>query len=83
MKAILLAVALAVAAVAQQGNPDHREPPPGWFCSHSGTGDHKCACKRMGDPATSCETVTEEAACKSYCFKDHCKCPVVCEMGKP
>lgn len=83
MKALLL-LALALATVAvQQGNPDHREPPPGWFCSPTGAGDHKCSCKRMGDPSTSCEQVTEESTCKVWCFKSHCRCPIVCEMGKP
>lgn len=82
MKPLLLALALAILAVQQQGNPDHREPAPGWFCSPNGAGDHQCSCKRMGDPTTSCEQVTEEAVCKVYCYKDHCRCPIVCEMGK-
>jgi hypothetical protein len=79
---ILLALLLAVAAAQAPGNPDHKEPPPGWFCSATGIGDHRCACKRMGDPMTSCEDVTEDAVCKVYCFKYACKCPIVCEMGK-
>ncbi len=84
MREMLLVFALAFAAATaqEQGNPDHREPPPGWFCSPAGTGDHKCSCQRMGDPHDSCESVTESPACKVYCFKDHCRCPIVCEKEK-
>lgn len=62
---------LAFVAFAQEpGNPDHKEPAPGWFCSPTGAGAHECHCKRMGDPHDSCESVTEEPVCKVYCFKD-------------
>lgn len=69
--------------LAQEGNPGHKEPPPGWTCASSG--EHACACHRAcqdtttenedGSQSTS-TTVVEDPRCRVYCFKDHCRCPV-------
>ena len=82
----LLLVAL-VSFVAQQapepypGQGQHLPPPPGWFCSHIDPNPAKrCACKRMVHDE-DCEGIpTEEATCKVYCHKQHCHCPVECEV---
>lgn len=66
-------------AMAQQGNPEHKEPPPGWYCSRDAQDAAKaCACHRI-DASPDCEGIPhEDAACKVYCFKQHCHCPVRC-----
>jgi hypothetical protein len=72
--------------MAQEGNPGHHEPPPGWHCAH-GEGDDKdapCACHRKCVDVPPDEDnnipehteVVEDAKCNSYCFKDHCRCGV-------
>lgn len=70
-----------------------QEPPPypaGWYCTPRGTlkgsqqtQEHPCHCKRMADPATSCETMTaEDPKCQQWCHKESCRCPVSCEEHK-
>ena len=77
--------------LAQEGNPGHHEPPPGWNCSREAKDDHKCACHREckdfpggededGNKFPPSTQVQEDANCKVYCFKNHCRCPVAnCE----
>ncbi len=76
-----------VLLMAQEGNPGHHEPPPGWNCANTAAtpADHKCACHREckdsttenedGSQSTS-TTVVEDPKCRAYCFKDHCSCGV-------
>lgn len=75
-------------ARAQEGNPGHHEPPPGWHCAH-GKGNDKdapCTCHRecvdhpgseedgiVTPPST---TVKEDPKCSAYCYQDHCSCGV-------
>lgn len=74
--------------MAQEGNPGHHEPPPGWHCAH-GAGDDKkepCTCHREcvdvngedkdGNQLPTRTEVKEDAKCSSFCFKDHCRCGV-------
>jgi hypothetical protein len=74
---------------AQEGNPGHKEPPPGWTCSQSKDTpkDHQCSCHReckdregldeFGEGNGRKETyLAEDVKCRSFCFKDHCNCPV-------
>lgn len=74
--------------MAQQGNPGHHEPPPGWHCAH-GAGDDKkepCTCHREcidvngedenGTQLPTHTEVKEDAKCSSFCYKDHCQCGV-------
>lgn len=75
--------------MAQEGNPGHREPPPGWTCSQEQNtpADHKCSCHRECKDAQNTDEngqategqhteVREDAKCRSFCYKDHCMCPV-------
>lgn len=63
-----------------QGNPDHREPPPGWTCNVEG--EHKCSCHRecvdeVGEGETEPHTIVrEDPKCSSYCYPKHCNCPL-------
>lgn len=69
--------------LAQEGNPGHKEPPPGWTCAPSG--EHACSCHRECVDTTSENedgtqtkgtTVKEDARCRVYCFMDHCRCEI-------
>lgn len=75
--------------MAQEGNPGHREPPPGWTCSQDKNtpADHACSCHReckdvdntdeLGEPTQGQHTeLKEDVKCRSFCYKDHCQCPV-------
>ncbi len=64
-----------------EGNPGHAEPAPGSNCVHNKDNpDHNCACHR------TCEhrddggiEVKEDPKCRSFCYRDHCSCPIECE----
>jgi hypothetical protein len=75
--------------MAQEGNPGHHEPPPGWTCSQGPNvpADHACTCHREckdeqntdenGQATDGQHTeIKEDAKCRSFCYKDHCQCPV-------
>ena len=68
---------------AYPGQREHKEPPPGWFCSREPKDKtHKCTCKRMGhtDEHGCCgEPTTEDQACLVWCHKDRCACEVTCD----
>jgi hypothetical protein len=77
---------LALLGAMMQEPPEY---PSGWACSPKGiiksgrqTAEHPCHCRRMADPATSCEVVTEQATCNQWCHKNKCSCPVICETPK-
>jgi len=77
---ILLVIApVMFAQTPDQPFPNHETPPDGWYCSPTAAqSDHKCSCKRM-DSDELCEgEPQEDAKCKVWCHKDHCRCPVVC-----
>lgn len=73
--------------MAQEGNPGHKQPPPGWHCA-AGKGDDKdkpCACHREcvvddGEDEQGNQTHTtrlkEDPKCDAWCFADHCACGV-------
>lgn len=82
MKYAALVLALLVAQLPPPGNPEHKEPAPGQSCVHN-TKDpaHHCACQRVcseyeDDDGHLQIYVQEDAQCRSYCYKDHCHCPV-------
>jgi hypothetical protein len=69
--------------MAQEGNPGHKEPPPGWTCAPQG--EHACACHRECVDTTSEDedgtqtkgtVVKEDSRCRVYCFMSSCRCPV-------
>lgn len=69
------------------GNPGHKEPPPGWYCS-PGAKDaaHRCDCHRecresdVGEDGESQPglSIVEDPKCLVFCRMDHCHCPVDC-----
>jgi hypothetical protein len=68
-------------AFAQQGpapgNPDHKEPPAGWWCRNyfNDPPAHKCECERMCKINTDGTIeATEDPKCRAYCFKSFCRC---------
>lgn len=69
--------------LAQEGNPGHHEPPPGWTCANGAHAEHACSCHREcvqsdGEDEQGNQThetiVKEDPKCLAYCFKDHCTC---------
>lgn len=86
MKPWLFAALLLL--VAQQppmpppGNPGHQEPAPGQACLHDSRDPaHNCTCHRECQPSEDedghqTQTVKEDAKCRSYCYHDHCHCPI-------
>ena len=75
--------------MAQEGNPGHTEPPEGWHCAQGPKvdKDHTCTCHRAckdsekldenGEGTGEKETrVVEDVKCKSFCFQNHCTCPL-------
>lgn len=80
---------LPTAVMAQEGNPGHQAPPPGWSCSQGKDtpADHACSCHREckdseelgedGIPTGKKVTnVVEDTKCKVFCFAKSCQCPV-------
>ena len=77
-----------MAAAQHQGNPNHQEPPPGWFCTPSGwvkdgrqTPEDPCTCHREcmdyeDEDGHKQTQVREDAQCWSYCFKNSCGCEI-------
>ena len=81
-----LAVLFVLGALLQQppdGNPEHRQPPDGWYCSHDAKEAAKrCSCHRV-DTSPHCEGLpTEQPACRSWCYREHCLCPIRCLPGE-
>jgi len=77
-------LAMPAAQLPPEGNPDHVKPPEGEHCTHdSADPAHNCHCHREckqntddeGNPAPGVN-VQEDPKCRSWCFKDHCHCPV-------
>ena len=74
----LLVIAVALVLLSAQGG-ERPEPPPGWFCSPTGDGDHRCTCHRV-DYDRACEgQPTHDQVCKVFCHENHCSCPVTCQ----
>lgn len=80
---------LPTPVMAQDGNPGHKAPPPGWSCSQGDKvpADHACSCHREckddeelgedGIPTGKKVTrIAEDAKCKVFCFAKSCMCPV-------
>ena len=68
-------------------DPQHRQPPEGWFCTNDprGAKDHQCSCEHkcvpnQPDPETGEVTpgnhVEENAKCSVFCHPKNCACPV-------
>lgn len=69
-------------------DPQHREPPEGWFCTNDprGAKDHQCSCEHKcvpnqpdpetGEPAQPGNHVEENAKCSVFCHPKHCACDV-------
>lgn len=77
-----LCVHAAQLAAQEPGNPEHKNPGPGTYCTPKGwfkngkqTPDAPCACHAVATKESSCEERTEDVACKVYCFKSSCACP--------
>lgn len=68
--------------IAQQepGNPGHKEPLMGWYCSTRATESEKrCACHRVDThPLCEGEPIEDRATCRVNCFTSHCHCEVHC-----
>lgn len=65
----------------QEGNPGHKEPPPGWICEPPDaprvTPDHACDCHReCYHSEDGVRRMLEDPVCKVYCYMDHCACPI-------
>jgi len=89
--ALFVIFGLALLAFVQQEpgpwqphDPEHREPPPGWFCSHDAVDPaHVCNCQRTCkepdetvDPSEDGPPVNEDFSCSVYCHMKHCHCPI-------
>lgn len=90
MKGLALAVLLVLqgtpAPEQYPGQREHREPPPGYFCSHDAKdAAHKCTCKRMAMPDEHgcCGEPKEDPTCSVYCHASRCTCEVICEVPTP
>jgi hypothetical protein len=70
-------------AMPPEGNPGHKEPDKGAFCSRSAKTEHNCKChaKCVVEDENEPNVITrvEDPKCRAYCFKDHCHCPAECE----
>lgn len=69
-----------LAAQQEPGNPGHKEPPAGWYCStHSPEAAKRCACHRVDThPLCEGEPTEDNATCLVACHRAHCHCAVEC-----
>lgn len=76
--ASLLFLALAQVQGPPPGNPDHQQPPDGWYCRNfkNDPPSHKCECQREChlNPDGTITEVEDRVKCRSNCFRDHCHC---------
>lgn len=88
MRFAILLVALSLQAPLPPedypGQRNHEKPPDGWFCSANHPHPaHNCSCVRL-DTSQDCEgTPNEDRACKVWCHRAHCKCPIKCMPAAP
>ena len=65
----------------EQGNPEHKEPPPGTYCTYAPTRPEARACqchRTCGENEDGTVYTVEDPQCRHYCFKDFCRCPSEC-----
>src|SRR5262245_31657106 len=68
---------MAQTLIAQApGNPEHKEPPPGWNCSRDAREAAKrCACHRpCSENPDGSISQPRDPQCKADCFESHCHC---------
>lgn len=77
----LIVVALALGSLVVQEHPV--EPPAGWHCDNRAQtpADHQCKCERTcaWNPETKQVEEREDPKCKSWCWRDHCRCLSECD----
>lgn len=77
----LLLLGLILALTAQQGpppgNPDHKQPPAGWYCQNYAKTPpaHRCECDRKCElQKDGSIKETEDSKCRAWCFRSYCRC---------
>lgn len=87
MKTLLVSAIILAAMLGQDPDhpfPNHEQPPEGWTCSRDAADKaHLCFCTGMtADPmckTTPAEPIPEDPQCKSWCWRSHCECKVMCD----